>query len=143
MGAKYIYSLDNSQPMTVKITTNAAVVEGDILAITSGLVGPLSAADSDIIGIAMGDAASGAEASVLLLGPMSVIRVPFAGSTKKTLADADRFGTLYDWNATNKVLNLDDTNGGVFAVVNYVNEDATAGTGTADVVINAAKLWTA
>jgi hypothetical protein len=50
---------------------------------------------------------------------------------------------LYDWNATNKVLNLDDTNGGVFAVVNYVNEDATAGTGTADVVINAAKLWTA
>ena len=59
------------------------------------------------------------------------------------MAAANRFGTLFDWNATNKVLNLDDTTGGVFAVVNYVNEDATAGTGTADVVINAAKLWTA
>ena len=140
--AKYVYSLDNSQPMTVKITTNAAVVEGDILAITSGLVGPLTAADVDIIGIAMGDAASGAEASVLLLGPMSVIRVPFTGSTKKTLAAADRFGTLFDWDATAKDMDLDDTTGGVFAVVNYVNVDATAGTGTADVVINSAKLWT-
>jgi len=141
--AKYVYSLDNSQPMTVKITTNAAVVEGDILAITSGLVGPLTAADVDIIGIAMGDAASGAEASVLLINPMSVIRVPFTGSTKKTLAAADRFGTLFDWDATAKDMDLDDTTGGVFAVVNYVNVDATAGTGTADVVISAAKLWTA
>lgn len=140
--AKYVYSLDNSQPMTVKITTNAAVVEGDILAITSGLVGPLSAADDNVIGIAMGDAASGAEASVLLLGPMSVIRVPFVGSTKKTLAAADRFGTLFDWDATDKVLDLDDTTGGILAVVNYENIDATAGTGTADIVVNAAKLWT-
>ena len=91
----------------------------------------------------MGDAASGAEASVLLLGPMSVIRVPFTGSTKKTLAAADRFGTLFDWDATAKDMDLDDTTGGVFAVVNYVNEDATRGTGIADVVISAAKLWTA
>ena len=51
MGAKYLYSLDNTQPMTVKIVTNAAVVEGDILAITSGLVGPLANGDEDIIGI--------------------------------------------------------------------------------------------
>lgn len=143
MGAKYLYSLDNTQPMTVKIVTNAAVVEGDILAITSGLVGPLANGDSDIIGIAMGDAASSAEVPVLLLSPLSVIRVPFAGSTKKSLTAADRFGTLFDWDATNKDLDLDDTNGGVFAVVNYNNVDTTAGTGYADVCVNAAKLWTA
>lgn len=141
--AKYVYSLDNSQPMTVKITTNAAVVEGDILAITSGLVGPLTAADDEIIGLAMGDAASGAKASVLLLSPMSVIRVPFTGSTKTTLAAADRFGTLFDWDATAKDMDLDDTTGGVFVVVDYVNIDATAGTGTADVVISSAKRWNA
>lgn len=141
--AKYVYSLDNSQPMTVKITTNAAVVEGDILAITLGLVGPLTAADDEIVGLAMGDAASGAEASVLLLSPMSVIRVPFTGSTKKTLAAADRFGTLFDWDATAKDMDLDDVTGGVFAVVDYVNIDATAGTGTADVVISSAKRWNA
>lgn len=143
MGAKYLYSLDNTQPMTVRIVTNAAVVEGDILAITSGLVGPLANGDSDIIGIAMGDAASGAEVPVLLLSPFSVIRVPFAGSTKKSLTAADRFGTLFDWDATNKDLDLDDTTGGVFAVVNYNNVNPTAGTGYADVCINAAKLWTA
>lgn len=141
--AKYVYSLDNSQPMTVKINTNAAVVEGDILAITSGLVGPLTAADDEIIGLAMCDAASGAKASVLLLSPMSVIRVPFTGSTKKTLAAADRFGTLFDWDATAKDMDLDDTTGGVFVVVDYVNIDATAGTGTADVVISSAKRWNA
>lgn len=143
MGAKYLYSLDNTQPMTVKIVTNAAVVEGDILAITSGLVGPLANGDDAIIGIAMGDAASGAEVSVLLLSPLSVIRVPFTGSTKKFLAAADRFGTLFDWDVTNKDLDLDDTTGGVFAVVNYNNVDTTAGTGYADVCVNAAKLWTA
>lgn len=143
MGAKYLYSLDNTQPMTVRIATNAAVVEGDILAITSGLVGPLANGDSDIIGIAMGDAASGAEVPVLLLSPFSVIRVPFTGSTKKFLAAGDRFGTLFDWNVTAKALDLDDTDSGVFAVVNYNNVDTAAGTGYADVCVNAAKLWTA
>ena len=143
MGAKYLYSLDNTQPMTVKIVTNAAVVEGDILAITSGLVGPLANGDSDIIGIAMGDAASGAEASVLLLSPLSVIRVPFTGSTKKFLTAADRFGALFDWNTTKLAMDLDDDTGGVFAVVNYNNVDTAAGTGYADVCVNAAKLWTA
>lgn len=142
MSAKYLYSLDNTQPMTVKIVTNAAVVEGDILAITSGLVGPITAADEGIIGLAMGDAASGAECAVLLLSPMSVVRVPFAGSTKKTLTAADRFGTLFDWNATTKKMNLDDDTGGMFSVVAYNNVDPTGGTGYADVCVSSAKLWT-
>lgn len=143
MGAQYLYSLDNTQPMTVKIVTNAAVVEGDILAITSGLVGPLAGGDDAIIGLATGDAASGAECSVLLLNPRSVIRVPFTGSTKKFFAAADRFGTLFDWDATAKDLDPDDTTGGVFAIVQYNNVDKTAGTGYADVCITSAKLWTA
>ena len=138
--AKYLYSLDNSQPMTVKITTNADVKDGDIVAITAGLVGPLAEADSDIIGIAIGDTDSGDDAAVLLLNPRSVIRVSYYSSTdtKTSLAAADRFGTLFDWDATEGKMDLDDTTGGVFAVVNYDNDNDTA-----DVCINAAKLWTA
>ena len=140
MSAKYLYSLDNSQPMTIPIVTNAAVVEGDILAITSGLVGPLSAADSAVIGLAMSDAASGASVQVLLIGPMSVIRVPFKSSvpTKTTLAAADRFGTAFDWVAADTAMDLDDTTGGILRVVGYNNTAKTA-----DVVVDASALWTA
>ena len=137
MAVKYLYSLDNSQPMTVEIVTNAIVTDGMLLAITSGLAGPLTAADSAILGISMGAYASGATAKVLLLNPMSVIRISYSGSSKTSLAAADKWGTLFDYEATGGTLNLDDTTGGVFRVVNY---DNTAD--TADVTISAAKLWT-
>lgn len=136
--AKYLYSLDNSQPMSVTITTNAAVVDGDLLAITSGLVGPATAQDSGVIGIAVGGAASGAACKVLLLSPSSVIRVPYVGSTKTSLAAADRFGTAFDWNATSKAIDLDDTTSGFLRVVNYDNSNDTA-----DCTIDASALWTA
>lgn len=137
---KYLKSLDNSQPMTVKIVTNAAVVDGDLLAITLGLVGPATAADAAIIGIAMGDAESGAEASVLLINPMSVLRVNWKSSvpTKLTLVAADKFGTAFDWIAADKQMDLDDVTGGIFKVVGYDNTAKTA-----DVVVDASALWTA
>lgn len=135
--AKYVYSLDNSQPMTIEIVTNAAVIDGELVAITSGLAGPLTAADVAILGISMGAYASGATAKVLLLNPMSVIRISYSGTSKTSLAAADKWGTAFDYEATGKTLNLDDTTGGVFRVVNYNNTDDTA-----DVVISAAKLWT-
>lgn len=138
MSARYVYSLDNSQPMTTKVVTNADVVEGDILAITSGLVGPLAAADSGVIGIAMAAVSSGAEVPVLLLNSNSVVRVPYTGSTKTSLAAADRFGTAFDWNAASKKIDLDDTTGGIFRVVAYDNDNDTA-----DVVVDASALWTA
>jgi hypothetical protein len=136
--ARYLKSLDGSQPSVVKIVTNAAVVAGDILAITSGLVGPLTAADAAIIGIAQGDADIGAECYVALINDKSVIRVPYAGTSKTSLAAADRFGTAFDWDATAKKLNLDDTTGGTMIVVNY---DNTAD--TADVIFKASALWNA
>jgi len=137
---KYLKSLDNSQPMTVKIVTNAAVVAGDLLAITLGLVGPVAAADSAVIGIAMGDADSGDEVPVLLITPMSVIRVNWKSSvpTKTSLVAADRFGTAFDWIAADKQMDLDDVTGGIFKVVGYDNTAKTA-----DVVVDASALWTA
>ena len=87
---KYLYSLDNSQPMTVEIVTNAAVVDGDLLAITSGLVGPAADADAEIIGIAVGAAASGLKLKCCY-SPYSVIRCSFISGipTKTSLAAAD------------------------------------------------------
>lgn len=136
MAAKYLYSLDNTQPMVVNIKTSAAVKDGDIVAITSGLITAMTAADTGIVGIANGDTASGGIAQVTLLSPMSVIRVPYVGTTKTTLADADKWGTAFDWDDTNKKLNLDDTTGGMLKVVNYNNTAKTA-----DVTIGASALW--
>jgi len=119
----------------MEIKTNAAVVAGDLLAITSGLVGPATAADAAIIGIAGGDAASGAKCQVILLNEMSVVRVPYMGTTKTSIVEADLFGTKFDWDATKK-LNLDDTTGGYLQVVAYDNTAKTA-----DVVVCKAALW--
>jgi len=60
------------------------------------------------------------------------------GSTKTSLAAADLFGTGFDWDATNKKLNLDDTTGGFLKVVSYDNV-----ADTADVVIDASTMWNA
>jgi hypothetical protein len=136
--ARYIRSLDASQPTVVAIKTNAAVVAGDILAITSGLVGPLTAADTGIIGIAMGDADSGAFCNVMMLTRTSIIRIPYTGTTKTSLTDADCFGTAFDWDGTAKKLNLDDVTGGTLLVVAYDNTNDTA-----DVVIKGSALWVA
>lgn len=137
MSALYKRSLDGRQITTMEIKTNADVVAGDLLAITSGLVGPATAADAAIIGIAGGDAASGAMCQVIMLNEMSVIRVPYMGTTKTSLAAADLFGTKFDWDATKK-LNLDDTTDGFLQVVAYDNTAKTA-----DVVVCKAALWNA
>lgn len=138
MAAFYKRSLDCRQVTCIDMTTNAAVKAGDLLAITSGLVGPISAADTGVIGIAGADAVSGAKVQVNLINGGSVVRVPFTGTTKTTLGAADQFGTKFDWDATNKKLNLDDTTGGMFLVVGYDNTKKTA-----DVVVSAAALWNA
>lgn len=138
MSAFYKRSLDGRQVTSMEIKTNAAVVAGDLLAITSGLVGPVTAADTGIIGIAAGPAASGAMCPVILLNEMSVVRVPIVGTTKTTLAEADLFGTKFDWDATNKKLNLDDVTGGFLQVVAYDNTAKTA-----DTIVCRTALWNA
>lgn len=128
MSAKYVYSLDNSQPMNVKLKTGAAIKAGDILAIASGVVSAVAAAAAagTIIGIAMADADAGAIAPVMVLNDRSVVRVPYIGTTKTSLVEADRITTAFDWDATHKKLNLDDTTGGFLKVVAFNNTDKTA-----------------
>lgn len=136
--ADYKYSLDNSQPMTIAIKTGGAVTSGKLLAISSGLAVEATSAASTVLGICTKTVASGGTTTVLLLNSNSVIRVPFSGTTKTSLADADKFGTKFDITSA-QVMNLDDTTGGFLEVVNYKN--TASGAGYADVVISAGALW--
>lgn len=134
---KYICSLDNTQPMYKNIKTSATVTAGQLLVVASGVVAPAGAAATGVIGLAMADAASGAEVQVLLLNNKSVIRVPYTAGTKTSLVAADRFVTSFDIDSNQKML-LDDTTGGILKVVEYNNTAKTA-----DVVVSSTVLWNA
>lgn len=139
MGAVYKKSLDGRQVMCIKLTSSAAVAAGDIVSVANGKVAPLAAAGTGIMGIACNTvAAADGEVQVQVITDASVIRVPYVGATKTTLAVADLLGTKFDWDATNKKVNLDDTIGGMFRVLSYDNTDKTA-----DVLISGAALWNA
>lgn len=140
MSAQYLYSLDNTQPMTLDIKTGASVTSGQLLTISSGLAIPATAASATILGICTKTAGSGEITRCLLLNDKSVVRLPFVGSTKKTLADADRFGTKFDL-TSDQIVDLDDTTGGGAMVISYQNLSPTAGTGIADVVFSLTALW--
>ena len=136
--AEYRYSLDNTQPMTIAIKTGGAVTSGKLVAISSGLAVEASSAATAVLGICTATVGSGKMTTVLLLNDKSVIRIPFVGVTKTALADADKFGTKFDIDSSQK-LNLDDTTGGFLQVVGY--ENVTTGAGFADVVVNSGAMW--
>lgn len=64
---------------TIKLTTGAAVYQGQPLKWSSGTVIPVTTAGDPVMGIAMDDAASGAEVAVLI-APGAIIEAEVAAS---------------------------------------------------------------
>lgn len=147
---EYKRSLDHSQPMVEKVHVAASqtIKAGMLLAISSGLAAKAAAGASAVLGIALADITTASSVGdddqipVLILNSKSVIRCKYTGSSKESLAAADKFGTAFDIavDGTSGVqtLNLDDTTDGFLKVVGYNNTAKTA-----DVVVKDASLWNA
>lgn len=145
MGRKVEYkaSLDNSQLMcrNICVNINQTIVEGDLLVISSGKISKAGAAASGIIGFAKSAITTGGtvtaadKVQVAIYPSRGILRVTFTPGTKTTITDADMYGTYFDIDANQKML-LDDTTGGMLAVVAYDNTAKWA-----DVVIKESALW--
>lgn len=100
------------------------VTAGDLVVIAAGAVVAAAAAPTaaTIVGIATNTAAQNATCYVDLIGD-SVIRAPYTGAVKLTIADAD-FGTAFDL-STATTVNLDDVVGGPCVCVGYDNDAGT------------------
>ena len=102
---------------------------GDPVNHENGLCTVGAAADTAFVGIAnetKTTAAAGGTIEVVLGLPDVEFKVPYGGSTLKTLTDA-YIGTAFDLGATDRgLINLDDTVGGAWIVVAYDNTAGTA-----------------
>lgn len=95
----------------------------------TGLANVGAAADTYFVGISnqkVKIVTAGDPLEVILALPDVEFKVPYVGATKKTLADAD-IGTAFDLSATDAgVIDLDDTTGGAWIVVDYDNTNSFA-----------------
>ncbi|MEO3947628.1 hypothetical protein [Gorillibacterium sp. CAU 1737] len=137
-----IFKADN-EPRTAWFDVGASqtINEGDLVVASSGVIVVAAAAATAIVGIAAASITTGASpvAGVdripVTLVKDAVIRIDYTGTTKTTLAVADKYGTAFDL-GTKRTLNLDDTTGGMLQVIDYNNTNKTA-----DVVILAANQY--
>lgn len=106
-------------------------VAGYTANLESGLLDPGAAADTAFVGIVneskvVGTAGAGTMIEVILAYDNVVFEVPYVGSTKTSLADAD-IGTAFDLYASDLgKINLDDTTGGAWVCVGYDNAKKTS-----------------
>lgn len=112
-------------PWRVKASTT--INEGQLVSIdaTTRYLVPAVAGDTNMAGIAQQGITTGATVTPddkITILPIieSVIRIPYVGATKTSLADTDLVETLFNINNSG-VLNLDNTTNGTFSVVDYNN----------------------
>lgn len=142
--ARYIETIDGRNQAVVKnfnVDASQTIKEGDLVQVnaTTGKIVVAAAASTTLLGIANKDITTGASVTAkdnigVTLLKNSVIRIPFTGTTKTTLAEADLYTVKFDLGGKNSI-NLDDTTGGMAQVIAYDNTKKTA-----DVVIAAAAL---
>lgn len=127
-----IYTDDQAVTMWFDVDVNQTIVKGDLVQInaTSRKLEAAAAASTTLVGIAEADITTGASVTAKDKIPVSLIRgqvflIDFTGTTKTTLADTDRYTTLFDL-GDKKTLNLDDTTGGMLKVLSYNNTKKTA-----------------
>jgi hypothetical protein len=128
----------NSTPVIrVKAAASTTIVEGDLVTIAGAKA---VAASTNIAGVAVAPITTTGTVGAndyILVQPLGnvIVRVPYIGTTKTTLTDADiAAATAFDLGA-GMTLNLDDTTGGFMKVVAYDNTAKTA-----DVIFTAANL---
>lgn len=127
-----IYTDDQAVTMWFDVDVNQTIVKGDLVQInaTSRKLEAAVAASTTLVGIAEADITTGSSVTSKDKIPVSLIRgqvflIDFTGTTKTTLADTDRYTTLFDL-SDKKTLNLDDTTGGMLKVLSYNNTKKTA-----------------
>lgn len=137
--ARFIRSIIGyNDPIVVswRVAASQTIKAGDLVEIngTSKYLQAASAASTTLVGIAQqsittdGTITPDDKIGVLPLTDV-VIRIPYVGTTKTTLADTDLVTTLFDLSAPGAgetTMNLDDTTGGVCSVVAYDNVRKTA-----------------
>lgn len=138
--ARFIEMIDGRNQAVVKnfnVGASQTINEGDIVQIdatTRKLVVGV-AASTTLVGIANRSITTGASPTAkdnigVTLFKNAVVRVPYVGTTKTTLAETDLYTTKFDLNDKTSI-NLDDTTGGMCQVIAYNNTAKTA-----DVVIS-------
>ncbi|MGE5631384.1 MAG: hypothetical protein ACM3TR_09845 [Caulobacteraceae bacterium] len=118
-------NIDGRTPTRVPVIAGAGgIAVGDLVVGTLSAAVKAAAAPSagTVIGICTVAAAQSAVGEVELISGR-VLRAPYTGSTKTSLADTD-FGTVFDLSNSTTV-NLDDTTGGCCVCVGYDNNNDT------------------
>jgi hypothetical protein len=109
------------------VAASQTIKRGMVLVLSSGLAA--AAGDAPGAGTVLGVAASSvttgssvtsADTVDVVFAPNVVFEVDYTGSTKTTLADADR-GTSFDFGTDATTIDLDDTTGGVCKVIGFDN----------------------
>lgn len=127
---QYKYDINGADSMVVEfnVTAGQTIDGGDIVEFAAGGTVQRAAAGSvRIAGVAVegiANAAAGKRIQVNV-GNGAIFRVKYTAGTKLTLTDTDR-GVSFDLAAGVKTINLDDTTGGMCAVVDYDNINKTA-----------------
>lgn len=117
----YAYDLDGGERRTQKFTAGGAIPIGTPVKLSSGKVVKCAAADSSlVVGVAVNAAAADGDVIEVITNRRAVYKCQYTPGTKTSLATAD-IGTVFDYDATNNKINLDDTTGGFFPLVNFNN----------------------
>lgn len=107
------------------ITASEVLSKGEPVNLESGLLDAGAAADTEFVGIcnhANAEAAAGDLMEVILCDNNTVFKVDYITGNKTSLADSD-IGTAFDLDSTdNTSIDLDDTTGGAWVIVDYDND---------------------
>lgn len=132
MGFEFAYMKGGGIPFVKKLPGKASevIAKGYCVNLESGLLCAAAAADTAIVGVAnesVTPSADGELIEVIVATAETVFRVPFdADGTKKTLTNAD-IGTAFDLHSgALNTIDLDDTTGGMWIVVDYDNTNLRA-----------------
>lgn len=125
---RYLRNIEgNSNPVMlfVKATSNEGTMPkaGDAVAISAGLAVKASASNGKILGIAKEDVNEDGEVLVIV-DPQATYRVPFTGTTKTQLTEADLFSSFDLVDAG--TLDLDNKTNEQFIVLEFDNIANTA-----------------
>jgi len=115
MAFEFAFQLNNAASPAVKkynCGESDGVSKGDLLQLTDGEVELAEVGSTTLFGFAAHDADEDEDVGVMMPED-TVMRVPYAGTTKETLAVSD-IGTFFDVNATADGLDLDETDGSLY-----------------------------
>ena len=116
---RYVWN-GQAEPLVRKWPTDATNIQrGDLLVLSGGKAAKAAPGATGILGVAQ-DAPSNGQVTVIVSHD-AVFEVPYPGTTKTSLADAD-LGTAFDINTDAASINLDDTLDGMCQVVDYDND---------------------